>query len=113
MRHWTKLGRRVHPTNRRLKPESALPRRSWRWRHNGSATRRGWARSAPPSARACPSASTEPRRGPPQPYARSSMSILLHLIAIWILLDALVVALLERASRRALEFPDENVAAWR
>jgi hypothetical protein len=29
------------------------------------------------------------------------MSILLHLIAIWILLDALVVALLERASRRA------------
>ena len=41
------------------------------------------------------------------------MSILLHLIAIWILLDALVVALLERASRRALEFPDENVAAWR
>ena len=34
------------------------------------------------------------------------MSILLHLIAIWILLDALVVALLERASR-----PEENVAA--
>ena len=31
----------------------------------------------------------------------SSMSILLHLIAIWILLDALVVAMLERASRGA------------
>jgi hypothetical protein len=34
----------------------------------------------------------------------SSMSILLHLIAIWILLDALVVALLERASPTRLSF---------
>ena len=36
-----------------------------------------------------------------QVIAISSMSILLHLIANWILLDALVVAMLERASRRA------------
>ena len=31
------------------------------------------------------------------------MSVLLHLIAIWILLDALVVALLERATRLSFQ----------